>query len=138
MRDRKMGRKAIRKLKSKNGESIGEVLAAMVIISLAAILLASMIAASMRIITRSVEGYDLYVAQVNALNTDGVVKNASAQKTYTDEKLGYQTETDKKVTVTGTINGGEPGTAVKLMIPVTVYEIRKSGNTELWRYQSAG
>ena len=56
MRDRKMGRKAIRKLKSKNGESIGEVLAAMVIISLAAILLASMIAASMRIITRSVEG----------------------------------------------------------------------------------
>lgn len=138
MRDRKMGRKAIRKLKSKNGESIGEVLAAMVIISLAAILLASMIAASMRIITRSVEGYDLYVAQVNALNTDGVVKNASAQKTYTDEKLGYQTETDKKVTVTGTIKSSGGSEQVSLNIPVTIYEIRKSSRTELWRYQSAG
>lgn len=138
MRDRKMGRKAIRKLKSKNGESIGEVLAAMVIISLAAILLASMIAASMRIITRSVEGYDLYVAQVNALNTDGVVKNASVQKTYTDEKLGYQTETDKKVTVTGTIRSSGWSEEVNLTVPVTIYEIRKSGRTELWRYQSAG
>ena len=136
MRDRKMGRKAIRKLKSKDGESIGEVLAAMVIISLAAILLASMIAASMRIITRSVEGYDLYVAQVNALNTDGEVLQASEKK-HTDQELGYQTE-NSIITVTGTIKSSGGNEDVSLNIPVTIYEIRKSGRTELWRYQSAG
>lgn len=138
MRDRKMGRKAIRKLKSKNGESIGEVLAAMVIISLAAILLASMIAASMRIITRSVEGYDLYVAQVNALNTDGEVKSAGNKRKYQADELGYQKKTDKKVTVTGTIESSGGRGNVSLTVPVTIYEIRKSGHTELWRYQSAG
>lgn len=138
MRDRKMGRKAIRKLKSKNGESIGEVLAAMVIISLAAILLASMIAASMRIITRSVEGYDLYVAQVNALNTDGEVKSAGNKRKYQDDELGYQTEKNRNITVTGTIKSSGRSEQVSLTVPVTIYEIRKSGRTELWRYQSAG
>lgn len=137
MRDRKIGRKAIRKLKSKDGESIGEVLAAMVIISLAAILLASMIAASMRIITRSVEGYDLYVAQVNALNTDGKVLEAS-EKQYTVQELGYQTEKNRNITVTGTIKSSGGNEDVSLTVPVTIYEIRKSGRTELWRYQSAG
>ena len=136
MRDRKMGRKAIRKLKSKNGESIGEVLAAMVIISLAAILLASMIAASMRIITRSVKGYDLYVAQVNALNTDGEVKSAGNNRTYQNE-LGYQTG-NRNITVTGTIGNSGGSEQVSLNIPVTIYEIRKSGRTELWRYQPDG
>lgn len=130
-------KKMIQKLKSKNGESIGEVLAAMVIISLAAIMLASMIAASMRIITRSVKGYDLYVAQVNALNTEGRVKSAG-EKTYTynDDELGYETETGKNVTVKGTIGSGEESTQVNLNVPVTIYEIRKSGSTELWRYQA--
>lgn len=137
MRDRKMGRKAIRKLKSKNGESIGEVLAAMVIISLAAILLASMIAASMRIITRSVKGYDLYVAQVNALNTDGKEKSAGNNRTYQDDELGYQTE-NSNITVTGTIESSGGNEEVRLTVPVTIYEIRKSSRTELWRYQSAG
>ena len=137
MRDRKMGRKAIRKLKSKDGESIGEVLAAMVIISLAAILLASMIAASMRIITRSVEGYDLYVAQVNALNTDGEVLQASEKK-YTVQELGYQTEKIRNITVTGTIKSSGGNEDVSLTVPVTIYEIRKSGRTELWRYQPDG
>lgn len=128
-------KKMIQKLKSKNGESIGEVLAAMVIISLAAIMLASMIAASMRIITRSVKGYDLYVAQVNALNTEGTVKSAG-EKTYKDDELGYQTETGKNVTVKGTIRSGGESTQVNLNVPVTIYEIRKSGSTELWRYQA--
>jgi hypothetical protein len=129
-------KKLIQKLKSKNGESIGEVLAAMVIISLAAIMLASMIAASMRIITRSVKGYDLYVAQVNALNTDGTVKSAGKNKTYQDDELGYQTEENKIVTVTGTVGSGGKSTQVSLKVPVTIYEIRKSGSTELWRYQT--
>lgn len=129
-------KKMIQKLKSKNGESIGEVLAAMVIISLAAIMLASMIAASMRIITRSVRGYDLYVAQVNALNTEGTVKFARKNKTYQDDELGYETETGKNVTVKGTIGSGGESTQVNLNVPVTIYEIRKSGSTELWRYQA--
>lgn len=137
MRDKKMGRKAIRKLKSKDGESIGEVLAAMVIISLAAILLATMIAASMRIITRSVEGYDLYVAQVNALNTDGEVKSAGNNRTYQNVELGYQTG-NRNITVTGTIGNSGGSEQVSLNIPVTIYEIRKSDRTELWRYQPDG
>lgn len=137
MRDKKMGRKAIRKLKSKDGESIGEVLAAMVIISLAAILLATMIAASMRIITRSVEGYDLYVAQVNALNTDGEVKSAGNKRTYQNDELGYQTG-NRNITVTGTIGNSGGSEQVSLNIPVTIYEIRKSDRTELWRYQPDG
>ena len=125
-------KKMIQKLKSKNGESIGEVLAAMVIISLAAIMLASMIAASMRIITRSVKGYDLYVAQVNALNTEGTVKSAG-EKTYKDDELGYQTETDKNVTITGKVGSGGQ---IQLSVPVTIYEIKTNGSTELWRYQA--
>ncbi|MGO5291348.1 hypothetical protein ACTQ1N_04080 [Porcincola sp. LCP21S3_C12] len=126
-------KKMIQKLKSKNGESIGEVLAAMVIISLAAIMLASMIAASMRIITRSVKGYDLYVAQVNALNTEGRVKSAG-EKEYPDDELGYQRETGKNVIVVWKV--GSEGQTVRLSVPVTIYEIRKSGSTELWRYQA--
>ena len=104
----------------------------MVIISLAAIMLASMIAASMRIITRSVKGYDLYVAQVNALNTEGRVKSAG-EKTYKDDELGYQTETDKNVTITGKVGSGGQ---IQLSVPVTIYEIKTNGSTELWRYQA--
>jgi len=130
-------KKMIQKLNSKNGESIGEVLSAMVIISLAAIMLASMIAASMRIITRSVKGYDLYVAQVNALNTEGTVKSAETGKTYPDDELGYETEAGKYVTVAGTIGSGGQSAQIRLRIPVTIYEIRKGGSTELWLYQTS-
>lgn len=60
----------IRKLKSKKGESIGEVLVAMLVVSLGSILFASMVSASQRLATRSKKAYDSYVTARSQMESE--------------------------------------------------------------------
>lgn len=60
----------MRKLKSENGESIGEVLVAMLVVSLGSILFASMVTASQRLVTRSNKAYQSYVTSRNQMESE--------------------------------------------------------------------
>ena len=62
-----MKQKIIRKLQSKAGDSIAEVLIALLISSLALVMLASMISSSANMITKSKSNMDDYYSKMNAL-----------------------------------------------------------------------
>lgn len=68
---------AVRKLSSESGESIGEVLAATIVVALGSILLATMVSSSKNIITKSEKAYDKYIAQRNYLETRGGIRDDS-------------------------------------------------------------
>ncbi len=57
------------KLHSEAGESIGEALAAMLIVAFGAIMLAGMVQAASRIVTRSEESYHAYLQDRNAIES---------------------------------------------------------------------
>lgn len=59
--------KVFRKLKSQNGESIGEVLVASLIVALGSVMFASMVSASERLITRSEKAYQEYLKDHNSI-----------------------------------------------------------------------
>ena len=60
----------IKKLRNDCGESIAEVLIAMLIIELALLMAVSMIMSSGRIITKTEKSYDLYYSRRNAIETN--------------------------------------------------------------------
>lgn len=64
-------KQAAGKLSSKAGESIGEVLASVIVVALGSILLVTMVTSSKNIITKSEETYHRYIAQRNYLETRG-------------------------------------------------------------------
>lgn len=78
-----------KKIHSERGESIGEALAAMLIVALAALMLATMTSAATRIVTRSEEAYASYLDQRNFIesNKSDIEKNASGDaNSYTSDK----------------------------------------------------
>lgn len=62
----------LEKLRSERGESIGEALAAMLIVALAALMLAGMTTAATRIVEKSEKAYNVYLDQRNYLESGGV------------------------------------------------------------------
>ncbi len=61
----------LEKLRSERGESIGEALAAMLIVALAALMLAGMTTAATRIVEKSEKAYNVYLDQRNYLESGG-------------------------------------------------------------------
>ena len=72
-----------KKLKSRSGESIGEVLVAVLISALALALLAGMVVSASRIVTQSKQALGRYVAAENALTMQSG-EGTSGQVTITD------------------------------------------------------
>ena len=64
-----MKNKLIRKIKSRAGESLAEVLIAVLIIAVSAMLLASMISSTLSIVTRSEAAYEEYYQENETLET---------------------------------------------------------------------
>ena len=61
----------LEKLRSERGESIGEALAAMLIVALAALMLAGMTTAATRSVEKSDKAYNVYLDQRNYLESGG-------------------------------------------------------------------
>lgn len=61
----------LEKLRSERGESIGEALAAMLIVALAALMLAGTTTAATRIVEKSEKAYNVYLDQRNYLESGG-------------------------------------------------------------------
>ena len=83
------------KLKSEAGESLGEVLIALLIAALALTMLASVITTASSIINRSKTAMDRYYAATNGLNSGEKVELANGEKIVNEESWD-----DKKITIT--------------------------------------
>lgn len=121
----------LEKLRSERGESIGEALAAMLIVALAALMLAGMTTAATRIVEKSEKAYNVYLDQRNYLESGGA---SEIPKNDPDGQSSIATP----VPVPGTLHmSGIDATASE---PVTV-TILKSGDRNVritYRYRKAG
>ncbi len=86
----KSGRKLFHRICSDKGESIGEALAAMLIVALGALMLAAMTSAATRIVTKSEKAYAEYLDQRNIIesgNADNIEKNSSGESSEYNKKV---------------------------------------------------
>lgn len=74
------------KLFSRSGESITETLAAVLIVSLASVLLVTMVMAGRRIISRSDEAYSGYISEHSALSAAGSDSSTADGGTVSDQE----------------------------------------------------
>lgn len=123
----------LEKLRSERGESIGEALAAMLIVALAALMLAGMTTAATRIVEKSEKAYNVYLDQRNYLESGG---SSSIPKNDPDGQSSIATP----VSVDGTLHMSVDGIATIASEPVTV-TILKSGDRNVritYRYRKEG
>ena len=116
------------KLKSDAGESIAEVLIALLIAALALTMLASVISTSARMITQSKEKLEKYYAANEELNT----------RTHDSSKNLTTTGTGKEVTVT--VKAGDDGIdflATGNKILTNYYDNKQVSNTDVIAYWPA-
>ena len=121
----------LEKLRSERGESIGEALAAMLIVALAALMLAGMTTAATRIVEKSEKAYNVYLDQRNYLDSGG---SSSIPKNDPDGESSIATP----VTVDGTLHMSENGIAATVSETVTA-TILKSGDRNVritYRYKA--
>lgn len=121
----------LEKLRSERGESIGEALAAMLIVALAALMLAGMTTAATRIVEKSEKAYNVYLDQRNYLESGG---SSSIPKNDPDGQSSIATP----VPVEGTLHMS--GAGIIASEPVTA-TILKSGDKNVritYRYRKAG
>ena len=121
----------LEKLRSERGESIGEALAAMLIVALAALMLVGMTTAATRIVEKSEKAYNVYLDQRNYLESGGA---SGIPKNDPDGQSSIATP----VPVPGTLYMS--GTGIAASEPVTA-TILKSGDKNVritYRYQKAG
>lgn len=120
----------LEKLRSERGESIGEALAAMLIVALAALMLAGMTTAATRIVEKSEKAYNVYLDQRNYLESGG---SSSIPKNDPDGESSIATP----VPVDGTLHIMS-GTGIIASEPVTA-TILKSGDRNVritYRYKA--
>lgn len=120
----------LEKLRSERGESIGEALAAMLIVALAALMLAGMTTAATRIVEKSEKAYNVYLDQRNYLESGG---SSGIPKNDPDGESSIATPVPE-----GTLHMS--GTGIAASEPVTA-TILKSGDRIVritYRYRKAG
>lgn len=92
-----------RKLKSQNGESIGEVLVATLIVALGSVMFASMVSTSERLIQRSDSAYKEYLEDYNSIEENPLDPKkgtaASVKITSEDGSVGIQLNASEPVKV---------------------------------------
>lgn len=123
----------LEKLRSERGESIGEALAAMLIVALAALMLAGMTTAATRIVEKSEKAYNVYLDQRNYLESGGA---SDIPKNDPDGESSIATP----VPVKGTLHMRGNGIAAAASEPVTA-TILKSGDKNVritYRYRKEG
>ena len=120
----------LEKLRSERGESIGEALAAMLIVALGALMLVGMTTAATRIVEKSEKAYNVYLDQRNYLESGGT---SSVPKNDPDG----QNSIAAPVPVEGTLHMSWTGIAAAASEPVTA-TILKSGDRNVritYRYR---
>ncbi len=118
-----------KKIHSDRGESIGEALAAMLIVALAALMLAAMTSAATRIVTRSEEAYASYLDQRNFIESN----KSDIEKNATGDTSGYASDKqDGQVKLWGS-SGDSMAAGSKLDVTMTIIE-NKSGEIETVKY----
>lgn len=121
----------LEKLRSERGESIGEALAAMLIVALAALMLAGMTTAATRIVEKSEKAYNVYLDQRNYLESGG---SSSIPKNDPDGESSIATP----VPIDGTLHMSGIGIAASEPVTATIL---KSGDKNVritYRYRKAG
>lgn len=121
----------LEKLRSERGESIGEALAAMLIVALAALMLAGMTTAATRIVEKSEKAYNVYLDQRNYLESGGA---SGISKNDPDGESSIATP----VPVEGTLHMSGTGIAASELVTATIL---KSGDKNVritYRYRKAG
>lgn len=123
----------LEKLRSERGESIGEALAAMLIVALAALMLAGMTTAATRIVEKSEKAYNVYLDQRNYLESGG---SSSIPKNDPDGQSSIATP----VPVEGTLHMSGTGIEATASETVTVTILKSGDRNEriTYRYRKAG
>ncbi len=113
-----------RKLQSKKGESITEVLVSALVIALGAMMLASMVTSSMRLVQRSDTAYQRYMDEQNMLATRSET-SGEAYQLQVKEEAAVKISPAQGITNFG---GGEEA--------VTVYQITEEGANVMAAYEA--
>lgn len=121
----------LEKLRSERGESIGEALAAMLIVALAALMLAGMTTAANRIVEKSEKAYNVYLDQRNYLESGGA---SGISKNDPDGESSIATP----VRVEGTLHMSENGIAATVSEPVTATILKSGDKNVRITYRKAG
>lgn len=98
---KKDGQHLLSKLRSERGESLGEVLVAVLVVALGSLLFASMLTASIRIISK---GKKTYHQNMNVKNQLEAYQKGNSETSSTGSTSNVKPE-DGKVTVSGTLYG---------------------------------
>ncbi len=120
-----------KKIHSERGESIGEALAAMLIVALAALMLAAMTSAATRIVTRSEEAYASYLDQRNFIesNKSDIEKNAS------DDAGSYKSDTQTGHVKLWGSSGDSMAAGSQMNVTMTIIK-DASGKIETVKYKA--
>lgn len=126
-----MKARLINRIRSERGESIGEALAAMLIVALGALMLEVMTSAATKIVTRSEKAYNSYLDQRNYIESQGRVTSHNAK----DGESTYETETN--TVALGLRKSVSDSMAATATIPVKIWKIKNSstGKTAAAWYQ---
>ncbi len=127
-----MEKKALKTLKSQGGETISEVLIALLVSALALTMLASMITSSSRMVTGSMRAMTAYIAEEN-----NIVDYSGTYETgeVTLKMKGLDGEEKAWILSNYSAGGGSPDSSPSPAVSVRFYTCRVIGNTAVISYK---
>ncbi len=126
-----MKAKLIDRIRSERGESIGEALAAMLIVALGALMLETMTSAATRIVTRSETAYMSYLDQRNLVESLGQMKG----KNLKNGKDIYSTESLNATVSLWKSSSDSMAATVSIPVSAEIIKNKNTGKIVAARYQ---
>ncbi len=126
-----MKAKLIDRIRSERGESIGEALAAMLIVALGALMLEAMTSAATRIVTRSETAYMSYLDQRNLVESLGQMKG----KNLKNGKDIYSTESLNATVSLWKSSSDSMAATVSIPVSAEIIKNKNTGKIVAARYQ---
>lgn len=126
-----MKARLIDRIRSERGESIGEALAAMLIVALGALMLEAMTSAATRIVTRSETAYMSYLDQRNLVESLGQMKG----KNLKNGKDIYSTESLNATVSLWKSSSDSMAATVSIPVSAEIIKNKNTGKIVAARYQ---
>ncbi len=126
-----MKARLIDRIRSERGESIGEALAAMLIVALGALMLETMTSAATRIVTRSETAYMSYLDQRNLVESLGQMKG----KNLKNGKDIYSTESLNATVSLWKSSSDSMAATVSIPVSAEIIKNKNTGKIVAARYQ---
>ncbi len=126
-----MKAKLIDRIRSERGESIGEALAAMLIVALGALMLEAMTSAATKIVTRSETAYMSYLDQRNLVESLGQMKG----KNLKNGKDIYSTESLNATVSLWKSSSDSMAATVSIPVSAEIIKNKNTGKIVAARYQ---